>query len=65
MAVVQTLGTVHGLVGDVRVIMESTQRFPDLLVIFSERCYIRWQGVYTFVLPIFYLSLPRLTVPCR
>jgi hypothetical protein len=34
MAVVQTLGTVHGLVGDVRVIMESTQRFPDLLVIF-------------------------------
>ena len=31
----QTLGVVHGLVGDVRLIMEGTQRFHDLLLIFS------------------------------
>jgi hypothetical protein len=37
MAVTQTLGIVHGLVGNVRVVMEGTQRFHDLSLIYSER----------------------------
>ena len=34
MTVAQTLGVVHGLVGNVRVVMEGKQRFHDLLLIF-------------------------------
>ena len=34
MTVAQTLGVVHGLVGNVRVVMEGTQRLHDLLLIF-------------------------------
>ena len=33
MTVAQTLGVVHGLVGNVRVIMEGTQRFLNFLLI--------------------------------
>ena len=33
MAVAQTLGIVHGLVGNVKVVMEGTQRWHDLLPI--------------------------------
>jgi hypothetical protein len=34
MTVAQTLGVVHGLVGNVRVVMEGTQRLHDLLLTF-------------------------------
>ena len=37
MNVAQTLGAVHGLEGTVRVVIEGAQRFPNLLLIFSER----------------------------
>ena len=36
MAVTQTLGVVYGLEGNVRGVIEGTQRLPDLLPIFSE-----------------------------
>jgi hypothetical protein len=46
MTVTQTLGVVHGLVGNMRVVMEGTQRFRGLLAdIFLSACCIRWQGV--------------------
>ena len=35
MTVAQTLGVVHGLVGNVRVVMEGKQHFHDLLLTFS------------------------------
>jgi hypothetical protein len=63
----QTLGTVHGLVGNVRAIMEGTQRLHDLFLIFSQfliACCIRQQDVYTHV-PLFYLPLRRLMLPSR
>lgn len=41
----QTLGVVHDLVRNVRVVMEGAQRWHGLLLIFSERYCIRWQGV--------------------
>ena len=34
MTVAQTLGVVHGLVGNVRVVMEGTQRSHDLLLMY-------------------------------
>jgi hypothetical protein len=37
MTVAQTLGVVHGLVGNVKVVMDGTQRLHDLLLIFSEK----------------------------
>ena len=58
MAVAQTLGVAHGL-------REGTQHLRDLLIFFlSVRC-IRWQGVDTFVIPLFSLLLPGPTVPRR
>jgi hypothetical protein len=36
MAVTQTLGVVHGLEGNVRIVMEGTQRLHDSLPKFSE-----------------------------
>ena len=33
MTAAQTLGVVHGLVGNVRVVMEGTQRLHDLLLL--------------------------------
>ena len=34
MTVAQTLGVVHGLVGNVKVVMEGAQRLHDLLALF-------------------------------
>jgi hypothetical protein len=39
MTVAQTLGVVHGLVGNVKVVMEGTRRLHDLLLIFSEHLF--------------------------
>jgi hypothetical protein len=44
MTATQTLGVVHGLVGNVGVVMEGMQSLHDL-DIFLRGCYIRWQGV--------------------
>ena len=66
MNVAQTLGTVHGLVGNVRLAMEGKQHQRDFVfdIYLSAYC-IRQQGLYTFVIPLFYLSLRRPTVLCR
>ena len=46
MTVAQTLGVVHGLVGNVKVVMEGTQRLHDLLAFFFlSTCSVRWQGI--------------------
>ena len=37
MAVTQTLGIVHGLVGNVRIVMEGTWRIHVLFLMYSER----------------------------
>jgi hypothetical protein len=34
MTVAQTLGVVHGLVGNVKIVMEGMQRFHGLLLVF-------------------------------
>ena len=34
MTIAQTLGVVHGLVGNMRVVMEGTQRYHNLLLLF-------------------------------
>jgi hypothetical protein len=39
MTVAQTLGVVHGLVGNVKVVMEGEQRFHDLLAFFPEHLF--------------------------
>jgi hypothetical protein len=44
MTVAQTLGVVHGLVGNVGVVMEGMLCLHDLNI-FLSTCYIRWQGV--------------------
>ena len=44
MTVAQTLGVVHGLVGNVKVVMEGTGCIYGLKY-FSEDCSIRWKGV--------------------
>ena len=45
MTVAQTLGVVHGLVGNVKVVMEGAQRLHDLGLYFLNTCSVRWQGV--------------------
>jgi hypothetical protein len=45
MTVAQTLGVVHSLVGNVRVVMEGMRRLDDLDIFLSTCCTIRWQGV--------------------
>ena len=44
MTAAQTLDIVHGLVGNVRVVMEGMRYFHDLDIVLSTLC-IRWQGV--------------------
>ena len=44
MTAAQTLDIVHGLVGNVRVVMEGMRYFHDLYIVLSTLC-IRWQGV--------------------
>ena len=60
MAIAQTLGVVHGLVGNVRVAIEGEQRLYNLLPIFLSCCCIRWQSVDTSVISFIFL-LSRLT----
>ena len=45
MTVTQTLGVVHGLVGNVRVVMEGARCLDDRLLILLDACSIRWQGI--------------------
>ena len=46
MTAAQTLSVVHGLVGNVRVIMEGEQCLHDLLLTFlKDTRSIRWQGI--------------------
>ena len=47
MTVAQTLGVVHGLLGNVKVMMEGAQLFYDCLRIFClSASSVRWEGVY-------------------
>ena len=43
--VAQTLGVVHGLVGNVKVVMEGAPCLHDCSPIFSDGCFVRWKGV--------------------
>ena len=45
MTVAQTLGVVHGLVGNMKVVMEGAQSFYYHSS-FLRTSFIRWQGVY-------------------
>ena len=46
MTVAQTLGVVHGLVGNVKVVMEGAQRLHDFMTYtFLNTCSVRWKGV--------------------
>jgi hypothetical protein len=46
MTVVQTLGVVHGLVGQIKVVMEGAPCLYDLLADTFLRTYsVRWQGI--------------------
>ena len=44
MTVAQTLGVVHGLVGNMKVVMEGAECLHDFSQIFSKDCSVRWQG---------------------
>ena len=44
MTVAQTLGVVHGLVGNMKIVMEGADCPRNCLQILSERLF-RWQGV--------------------
>ena len=41
----QTLGVVHGLVGNMKVVMEGTERLRGCSGVFLMICFFRWQGV--------------------
>jgi hypothetical protein len=43
--VAQTLSVVHGLVGNVKVVMEGAERLHDCSPIFLRICSIRWKGI--------------------
>ncbi len=45
MTVAQTLGVVHGLVGNLKAIMEGGQCLHDYWQIISETCFIRSWGI--------------------
>ena len=46
MSVAQILGVVHGLVGNVKVVMEGAQRLHDFMTYtFLNTCSVRWKGV--------------------
>jgi hypothetical protein len=46
MTVAQTLGVVHGLVGNIKIIMEGTEFSRDYLQIMSlSNCSVRWRSV--------------------
>ena len=46
MTVAQTLSVVHGLVGNVKVVMEGAQRLHDFMTYtFLNTCSVRWKGV--------------------
>ena len=46
MTVAQTLGVVHGLVGNIRVVMEGAESLHDCLQeIYLTAYFVRWQGV--------------------
>ena len=65
MTATQTLHVAHGLVGNVNVVVEGTQLLHGMSLIFLNSYCIRWKGVNTFVIFLFYLSLQRMTIPCR
>ena len=45
MAATQTLGVVHGLVDNMKVVMEGTKSFVIVLVYFFEYLFCRWKNV--------------------
>ena len=45
MTAAQTLGVVHGLVGNMKVVMEGTERLIDYWDKCLMICFFRWQGV--------------------
>jgi hypothetical protein len=45
MTAAQTLGVVQGLLGNMKVVMEGTERLIDCSDKFLMICLIRWQGV--------------------
>jgi hypothetical protein len=44
MTVAQTLGVVHGLVGNVKVVMEGVSHLDHWMLVFYSRS-TRWQGI--------------------
>ena len=46
MTVVQTLGVVYGLVGNMKIVMEGAEPLRICSHIFSYDLFIRWQGVH-------------------
>ena len=47
MTVAQTLGVVHGLVGNMKVVMEGARLLCDCFVdIYLRTSSVRWKGVY-------------------
>jgi hypothetical protein len=64
MTVAQTLGVVHGLVGNMKVVMEGAECLHDCLYIFL-RFVFRWQGVNGWYSTGFgYVSLANRYHPC-
>ena len=41
----QTLGVVHSLVGNMKVVMEGTECLRDCSGVLLMICFVRWQGV--------------------
>ena len=47
MTVAQTLGVVHGLMGNMKVVMEGAQLLYDYFAdICLSICSVRWEGIY-------------------
>jgi hypothetical protein len=45
MTVAQTLGVVHSLVGNMKVVMEGAECMRDCSQIFFRTCSVRWKGI--------------------